>query len=110
MNTSHERNMQYEEWLTPKWIVDALGPFDLDPCAPTVRPWPTAEKHYTVLDDGLSLAWSGRVWLNPPYGKRTSRWLWRLTQHGDGIALVFARSGTTRKTRAGRAAVVWRCV
>jgi hypothetical protein len=20
-------------WLTPKWILDPLGPFDLDPCA-----------------------------------------------------------------------------
>ena len=26
------------EWLTPPKILDALGPFDLDPCAPVVRP------------------------------------------------------------------------
>jgi len=34
--------MMKDEWLTPPDIIKALGPFDLDPCAPIVRPWPTA--------------------------------------------------------------------
>lgn len=30
MNTSFERSKQTtDEWYTPKWIVDALGSFDL---------------------------------------------------------------------------------
>lgn len=86
--------MLNDEWLTPPEIVRALGPFDLDPCAPIVRPWPTAAKHYTVDDDGLSLPWFGRVWLNPPYGPHTGTWLERLREHGDGIALIFARTET----------------
>jgi hypothetical protein len=32
--------------------------------------------------------------LNPPYGKETGRWLDRLACHGDGIALIFARTET----------------
>lgn len=85
----------HPEWLTPRAIVDALGPFDLDPCAPIVRPWPTAAQHYTELDDGLSKPWHGRVWLNPPYGPREpGRWLPRLKAHGNGIALVFPRTET----------------
>ena len=40
MNTSFERSKQTtDEWYTPKWIVDALGSFDLDPCAPENRLW-----------------------------------------------------------------------
>lgn len=34
------------------------------------------------------------VWLNPPYGRQTGVWLDRLSKHGNGIALVFARTDT----------------
>lgn len=82
-------------WLTPPCIIKALGEFDLDPCAPADRPWPTARLHYSLpVDDGLSLPWFGRVWLNPPYGTQTGKWLSRLADHGDGIAIVFARTET----------------
>jgi len=67
--------MRTDEWLTPPEIVAALGKFDLDPCSPINRPWPTAEKHYTIEDDGLFLPWFGRVWMNPPYGKQMNHWL-----------------------------------
>jgi hypothetical protein len=83
-----------EEWLTPPEIVKALGPFDLDPCAPVVRPWPTATDHYTIMDSGLLKPWRGLVWLNPPYGNETIRWMRRMKEHGNGIALIFARTET----------------
>lgn len=86
--------MGTDEWLTPPHILAALGPFDLDPCAPVNRPWPTAATHYTVLDDGLSKPWVGRVWCNPPFGREAVRWLRRLRDHGDGIALIPARTET----------------
>lgn len=82
-----------DEWLTPPDILSALGDFDLDPCAPVVRPWDTAKNHYTELDNGLSLEWAGRVFLNPPYSD-AGAWLSRLASHGNGIALVFARTDT----------------
>ena len=91
---SHERRQGSEEWLTPPAIVEALGPFDLDPCASLNRPWDTAVKHYTVEDDGLSQPWKGRVWMNPPYGRETSKWLKKLAEYGNGIALIFARTDT----------------
>lgn len=83
-----------DEWLTPPEIIKALGEFDLDPCAPIVRPWDTALMHYTEQDDGLSREWHGRVWCNPPYGPQTWTWLSRLADHGNGIALTFARTET----------------
>ena len=88
-----------DEWLTPPEIIQALtkepyGLFDLDPCAPISRPWPTAKKHYTYDDDGLIESWYGRVWLNPPYGPQTEEWLERMSCHNFGIALIFARTET----------------
>lgn len=92
---SHERSRTgKDEWLTPPAILQALGPFDLDPCAAVDRPWPTARHHFTIQDDGLSKAWQGRVWLNPPYGSQTGKWLDRLADHGNGVALIFARTDT----------------
>ena len=82
------------EWLTPPYIVDALGPFDLDPCSPLIRPRDTASKHYTMKDDGLKKPWEGRVWCNPPYGKETGKWLARCADHGNAIALIYARTET----------------
>jgi hypothetical protein len=82
-------------WLTPPDLLARLGTFDLDPCSPIDRPWDTAKKHYTILDDGLSQPWHGRVWLNPPYGPGMEKWLDRLANHdGGGLALIFARTET----------------
>ena len=83
-----------DEWLTPPEIINSLGSFDLDPCSPINRPGDTAQKHYTVNDNGLNYLWEGRVWLNPPYGPETGKWLEKLANHGNGIALIFARTET----------------
>lgn len=86
--------MRTDEWLTPPEIIKSLGEFDLDPCSPIVRPWNTAKQHYTTQDNGLSMVWTGRVWLNPPYGKEADTWLGKLADHNNGIALTFARTET----------------
>lgn len=90
----HSHVMGKDEWLTPPDLISKIGRFDLDPCSPIDRPWPTADRHLTVEDDGLLHAWDGRVWCNPPYGKHTADWLEKLSVHGNGIALVFARTET----------------
>lgn len=94
MNTLFEiSSARKDEWLTPPNIVEALGSFDLDPCSPVNRPWPTAKHHYTEQDNGLIKAWFGRVWCNPPYSDIAS-WLRKCVYHGNAIALVFARTDT----------------
>lgn len=83
-----------EEWLTPPKMVEALGPFDLDPCSALNMPWVLARDAYTKEQDGLAHEWWGRVWLNPPYGNKTDRWLREMARHNNGIALIFARTDT----------------
>lgn len=94
MGAHQSAAMERDEWLTPPHVLRALGPFDLDPCAPVSRPWPMAASHYTAMDNGLAQPWAGRVWMNPPYGQETGKWMQRLTEHGNGIALIFARTET----------------
>lgn len=95
----HSANPQTDEWLTPPEIIAALtkdgcSPFDLDPCAPHQNPkWTGAADFYTASDDGLDMPWGGMVWCNPPYSD-VEPWMRRMAQHGDGIALVFARCET----------------
>jgi hypothetical protein len=48
-------------------LINALGDFDLDPCAQVARPWDTAKQHFTIEDNGLLKPWDSRVWLNPHY-------------------------------------------
>lgn len=70
MNTTFEKSANTtDEWYTPKEIIDALGKFDLDPCAPVNPLWQTAEIMYNKNQDGLTKKWIGRVWLNPPYSR-----------------------------------------
>jgi hypothetical protein len=103
MGSHHSARAITTTWLTPPHITDALGVFDLDPCAaPEPRPWPTARRHIALPDDGLAADWSGaRVWLNPPYADSVWVWLSKLATH-RGTALIFARTET-----AGFVAQVW---
>lgn len=95
MNTSFERGRNTtDEWYTPRWILDALGEFDLDPCAP-YRDFHTARRCLTKEDDGLARPWDGRVWCNPPYSRKLIvPFMTRMAEHGNGIALVFNRMDT----------------
>lgn len=93
---SHTRpnNGATNSWITPREIIDDLGPFDLDPCMCFAQPWWCAAKGFSEFEDGLWAPWRGLVWLNPPYGTRTTIWLDKLANHNNGIALVFARTET----------------
>lgn len=95
------------EWYTPPEIFEAIAlTYDLDPCQPISGrlPWIPATNIYTPNEDGLRQRWSGRVWMNPPYGRRVGTWTDKLARHGCGIALVFARTDTPWCQRAMEAA------
>lgn len=63
------------EWYTSSRYIEAarvvMGGIDLDPASSdlanqTVK----ATNYYTIEDDGLKQEWHGRVWLNPPFGRK----------------------------------------
>ena len=81
--------------ITPKWIIDALGPFDFDPCAAMLRPWNCAQVNFTEVENGLAASWHGFIWLNPPFDRREVHlWVDRMAAHDHGIALLHARTET----------------
>lgn len=78
------------EWETPKSFFDSLdaefGPFDLDPCA-------TSSNHkcpvfFTKEDNGLNLPWTGRVFMNPPYGREVYLWVEKAYEESQKGATV----------------------
>lgn len=90
---SHQRTVgKSQTHLTPRWIIDALGPFNLDPCAaPSPRPWHCAQVNFEA--EGLDRDWFGRVWLNPPFDRyEVGKWVRKISDHGNGIALLHART------------------
>lgn len=97
----HEQTIgKKQEYITPKYIIDALGGwqnFDLDPCACDAPPWRTARTTFTIHDDGLSQVWPKHkfIFLNPPYHrKHVGDWMQKMNDHQNGIALVFVRTDT----------------
>lgn len=82
-------------WLTPPPILDRFPMADLDPCAsPKPQPWATAHTMWTEVDDGLNKEWFGRVWLNPPYGNEIGKWMQKMAEHCNGLAITYARTDT----------------
>lgn len=80
--------------LTPRFILDALGRFDLDPCAaPAPRLWDCATENWSVR--GLDQEWFGRVWCNPPFHRyKVHAFAEAMRLHNRGVMLVHARVET----------------
>lgn len=81
--------------------VKTLGEIDLDPCSNSREaPNIPAREHYTRAENGLLLPWIGRVYLNPPYGRKIGDWVRKLRAEyeagntSSAIALVPARVDT----------------
>jgi DNA N-6-adenine-methyltransferase (Dam) len=76
------------EHYTPRKYLEAarevLGGIDLDPasCA-DANEIVGAVRYYTVKDSGLDHSWGGRVWLNPPYGKRAGLFVAKFVEEFD---------------------------
>ena len=89
-------------WGTPTELFERLNEvydFNLDPCAANgdIAKCP---RYFTPVEDGLKQNWTGRVFLNPPYGRQIVRWMKKAAQeieygHAEVIvALLPASVGT----------------
>lgn len=72
------------EYYTPEWVIslarETMGQIDLDPAScDEAQKIVKAKTYYTAEQNGLSLPWFGKVWLNPPYSKtggKSNQELW----------------------------------
>lgn len=65
-----------DNWATPQALFNSLhGEFDftLDPCADSENA--KCPVYFDRERDGLAQNWTGRVFMNPPYGKDISKWV-----------------------------------
>lgn len=104
LRTSHEilSSSRSDNWPTDPAVFARLdaqfGPFDLDPCASVENA--KCARYFTREDDGLAREWTGRVFVNPPYGREIGRWMRKAfeeSQRGAEIVvcLVPSRTGTS---------------
>jgi len=97
---AHRQDPEDNEYATPAkiWrpLARAVDGFDTDP-ASGAESTPIASTRYTKEEDGLSKAWDGWVFLNPPWsgtdGSTKERWLKKArsqaTRDGvDGVVVI----------------------
>lgn len=84
-------------WETPQWLATALseavGGFDLDPCSATADRRKARIKARVLLteqDDGLTVPWRGKVFVNPPYSRSVGHWVRKCREAGEKGCLVVA--------------------
>ena len=89
------------EWETPREFFDkqdAVHHFDLDVCATPDNA--KCARYYTEEQDGLVQPWTGRCWMNPPYGRTIGKWVQKAYESVRGgyadlvVCLLPARTDT----------------
>lgn len=103
------QSSESNEWYTPRPYLEAvhavLGHVDVDPASNAeANAIVRAVVFYDIHSDGLSHAWGGKVFLNPPYGRdgisNQERWSHRLIeQYEAGItteAILLVNAVTDR--------------
>jgi site-specific DNA-methyltransferase (adenine-specific) len=88
------------EWTTPQDFFEALDlqfHFTLDPCATSENA--KRKRYFTKADDGLAQPWTGRVFMNPPYGREIGKWVKKAYEESQSnaelvVCLLPARTDT----------------
>lgn len=89
------------EWATPQETFNELdrkwGPLELDVCATPENA--KCPRFYTKEQNGLLMPWSGKIWMNPPYGREIRHWVRRayeVSMRGEAqvVCLLPARTDT----------------
>ena len=89
-----------DQWATPQDFFDLCetqyGKFDIDVCANSQNA--KCAKYFDKEMDGLKQIWTGKCWMNPPYGRSIGLWMkkaYESSLHGATVVcLVPARTDT----------------
>jgi hypothetical protein len=72
---------------TPKYIINALGEIDLDPCAGESTNIGKVNWWIGRSEDGLQKEWFGFVYCNPPFSEK-NLWIKKMIDHNNGILIL----------------------
>jgi phage N-6-adenine-methyltransferase len=90
-----------ELWATPldffKQWESLIGGFDIDVCA--TKDNTKCKKFFSKEDDGLSKDWTGKCWMNPPYGKEIGKWMKKAYESSKNGACVVCLVPSRTDTR-----------
>ena len=90
-----------DQWETPQDLFDKLNDefdFTTDVCALPENA--KCSYFFTPKEDGLKMAWAGRCWMNPPYGREIGKWVQRAykeVQRGVPIVVCLLPARTDTK-------------
>jgi phage N-6-adenine-methyltransferase len=89
------------EWETPSTLFNELdrifGGFTLDPCATPQNA--KCQRYFTREQNGLAQVWTGKVFMNPPYGREIGKWVrkaWAESQSGTLVVCLLPARVDTR--------------
>jgi phage N-6-adenine-methyltransferase len=92
-----------DNWATPRDLFDKLNAvyqFYQDVAASSTNhlcdEWLGLDHPEEHKRDGLTGAWMGHVFCNPPYGKGIADWVARASQHPDLVVLLLPARTDTR--------------
>lgn len=87
-------------WATPQDFFDKYNniyQFETDVCAS--RENAKCAKYYTKEQNGLAQEWTGKCWMNPPYGREIKDWIKKAYESSINgatvVCLVPARTDTS---------------
>ena len=90
MNTELMFSSKTDDWETPQDFFEILNKefnFTTDVCASDKNK--KCGYYFTKEVDGLRMAWAGRCWMNPPYGKEIGKWVEKAYKEAKrGVPLV----------------------
>lgn len=97
MNNELMFSSKTELWATPQKFFDAIsvlyGPFDIDVCADESNA--KCPVYFDKAADGLAQTWTGKCWMNPPYGRDIGKWMKKASEsNATVVCLVPARTDT----------------
>ncbi len=87
-----------DDWETPQALYDSLNEryhFELDVCASAESA--KCARYFNREMDGLKQPWTGRCWMNPPYGREIGKWVkkaYETAQKGEGFVVCLLPART----------------
>jgi phage N-6-adenine-methyltransferase len=92
-----------DDWATPQYLFDewnAKYDFELDAAASSENHkcanWYGLDHPDTDRRDGLAQAWTGKTWVNPPYGKVLNQWVGHAAEQLTPVVMLLPARTDTR--------------